>query len=709
MNGLDGQSLQNVLSISTAANNRYLLHFNSLHSLTQWTAGIRLAMFEHSSLQEAYTGSIIAGKGKHLNGIRTIMERARFPTEDWARVRFGAGTPWRRCWCVIIPPDEKESAKAQKEAKKRSAYEKARSVKGEIKFYETKKVTKKTRPIATIKNAYAAYSIYPQSKPLIDASTLVKVEGSIIIHSSPETTTEGFVFVMPEVHPAITGFEMMIRWLLPTFDTFALYGRPNKLIADVMDARSLMFAMPSGRRYGYLDLIDVAGLIHTEGSHDWSERQWRKELKQLTSKRMAAPGQPNRTVSSDQYGSKSSTNLPQHQTRSSLNLPSQGGGVRFAGVSTRSQPGSRQASPHRNGNLGSQNRNMSDPSLAQKGYRQQHQRANSEAYRPTHSSNLSADQIEVDNLAPVPPPHREPSPAPPPHRDASQAPPTPQHGPPTIAQYQPAPNQTRYGRDEYPEVAGDGSDDNPSDTTLGHDAHHANENGYSRPPAFGLPPVSAGSREPFRPVAAPPMMAHKSNAHPPRRPAQAPDMRRANSALDSATIAQLKAANPGRLNGVSRQDGPYQPQPYPQNNHQSSPYQPNSHQPNGVPNGGYALNNAPAPNYTSAPNGPYQPQRDDNQQYYQPYQVQASSGMRRAAPPPTGLGPPPTPYAYANSASGSSNNSLPERRLPTIPGTPAAEADRFDLTPEPDQGLHPPMERARSSNSIQRKPVPVAR
>ncbi|KAI6856249.1 hypothetical protein KC318_g22240, partial [Hortaea werneckii] len=97
MNGAAGGSLQNVLSISTAANNRYLLHFNSLNSLTQWTAGIRLAMFEHSTLQEAYTGSLIAGKGKVLNNIKAIMERSKFVHEDWARVRFGAGTPWKRC------------------------------------------------------------------------------------------------------------------------------------------------------------------------------------------------------------------------------------------------------------------------------------------------------------------------------------------------------------------------------------------------------------------------------------------------------------------------------------------------------------------------------------------------------------------------------------------------------------------------------------
>ena len=138
------QPLQNVLSISTAGKNRYLLHFNSLHSLTQWTAGIRLAMFEHASLQELYTGSLIAGKGKHLNNIRVIMERTKFRHEDWARVRFGAGTPWRRCWCVIEPPDEKEWQRATKSMKKRTAYERPVYPKGDIKFYDTKKTTKKT-------------------------------------------------------------------------------------------------------------------------------------------------------------------------------------------------------------------------------------------------------------------------------------------------------------------------------------------------------------------------------------------------------------------------------------------------------------------------------------------------------------------------------------------------------------------------------------
>ena len=247
-------------------------------------------MFEHSSLHELYTGSLIAGKGKYLPSIKAIIERSKFAYEDWARVRFGAGTPWRRCWCVVEPPNEKEFVKAQKSLKKaRGAYERPRHPKGSIKFFDTKK-TKKALPIATITDAYAAYAIYPQSKPLIDQSTLVKVEGRITIHSTPESNTEGFVFVMPEVHPAVSGFEIMLRWMFPVFDTFGLYGRPERLIADRNAVNGLMFAMPKEKRYGYLDIIDVAALIHTGGSDKWTERDWRKRMKEATRNRMDMVG-----------------------------------------------------------------------------------------------------------------------------------------------------------------------------------------------------------------------------------------------------------------------------------------------------------------------------------------------------------------------------------------------------------------------------------
>jgi CCR4-NOT transcriptional complex subunit CAF120 len=335
----DGKVLDNILSVSTAASNKFLFHFNSFNSLTQWTAGIRLAVYEHTTLQEAYTGALIAGKGKQLNNIRVILDRQRARHEDWARVRFGAGTPWRRCWCVVTPPDEKEFAKLQKTHKKENVYDRSPVIlKGDMKFYDSKKITKKTKPIATVREAYSCYAIYPQSKPLIDQSTLVKIEGKITIHSNPESVTEGFVFVMPETHPAVSGFEIMLRFLFPVYDTFALYGRPNKLVADVLDTRGLMFAMPPDRRYGYLEMWDVVSLIHSDGSHDWSERQWRRQLKELTSKRMLAAPVRNSSKVSGRRNTVSRISLP----------PSRNGTIRFnEGGSIRSQPSTRQPSPTR--------------------------------------------------------------------------------------------------------------------------------------------------------------------------------------------------------------------------------------------------------------------------------------------------------------------------------------------------------------------------
>ncbi|KAF3203032.1 hypothetical protein TWF191_002817 [Orbilia oligospora] len=285
-----GTPLQNVLSLSTAGRNRYLLHFASVPELTQWTAAIRLAMFEHNCLQEAYTGALIAAKGRSLNSIGTILERSKFKIEDWTRVRFGAGTPWKRYWAVITPPDEKSFQKAKKVAKKASKQAGAQiqmeAIIGDIKFYENSKVKKKTIPVATISGAFAAYAVYPEAKALIDQSTLVKIEGNIVIHSDPPFTSEGIVFMMPDHHAAVTGFEMMLRFLIPTYDVFNLYGRPNRLAADSIDPRSLMFAFPREPRQPYrlLDLADVVGVINENGSNGWSEAEWRRKLKQTTSK-----------------------------------------------------------------------------------------------------------------------------------------------------------------------------------------------------------------------------------------------------------------------------------------------------------------------------------------------------------------------------------------------------------------------------------------
>ncbi|KAI9720044.1 MAG: hypothetical protein M1812_003171 [Candelaria pacifica] len=498
----DTEPLQNVLSVSTAGKNRYLLHFNSLHSLTQWTAGIRLAMFEHATLQEAYTGSLIAGKGKMLNNIRTIMDRSKFKTEDWARVRFGAGTPWRRCWCVISPPDEKEIQKQQKSLKKKSAYDRTVPVtKGNIKFFDTKK-TKKVEPIATITDAYSAYAIYPQSKPLIDQSTLVKVEGTITIHSTPESTTEGFVFVMPEVHPAVTGFEMMLRWLFPVFDTFALYGRPNRLVADTLDVRSLMFAMPKRRRYGYLEILDVAGLIHTEGSQAWQEIEWRKRLKDLTSRRIT-------TLQSNEsrHGSRTTS---RRGTRSSL-PPSRSGTITFDdAASVRSTPSLGHTHAASTSDLQAQAlppKTGSAPPAVNPFPLPRHNRSVSEAQGYGRYQSQTPSRLSYEA------PEREAPPPPPPHTSGVAAG-VPRH----LNKFEP--------------------NGHPADHARSSSESDKQRNGTASPVFEELQPIS-----PPQPVAAPPAFAHAPGAKPSTKPYHSPELRRANSRMSTTTLSQLAGAS----------------------------------------------------------------------------------------------------------------------------------------------------------------------
>ena len=552
----DIEPLQNVLSISTAGKNRYLLHFNSLHSLTQWTAAIRLAMFEHATLQEAYTGSLIAGKGKLLNNIKVIMDRTRLKNEDWTRVRFGAGTPWRRCWCVITPPDEKDIQKQQKLAKKKSAYERTAPLKGNIKFYDTKK-TKKVTPIATINDAYSAYSIYPQSKPLIDQSTLVKVEGSITIHSTPETTTDGFVFIMPEVHPAVSGFEMMLRYLFPVFDVFALYGRPNRLIADTLDTRSLMFALPQERSFGYLEIFDVAKLIHEPGSQSWTDREWRKQMKDLTSRRMAkmtTGGRP-RSRASSYRGYRTS-------------LPSRSGTLHYEdGASTRSTPSLHKdvppmPPPHSDSTSPTENGIATPPRPLAR-----HQRSYSEAlpmstpphqrsqrYAPEQSytpSRLSHEQSRPSFEGPSPqrPSFEQGNPPAPfmgrpsyEHQGARQnyepgAPAPPTHGYP-IGMAARIPQVQKYANG----VEGS-SQRSSSESERRFGGLNDTDPQEIRRELRPAPPPSQ--------VAVPPAFSHEPGAKPQKRPGISAELRRANSRLSITTLSQLAEAGKSGSTGTA--------------------------------------------------------------------------------------------------------------------------------------------------------------
>ena len=215
-------SINNVIVLSTTLKNRFLLQFQSDTEFNSWCCAFRLSSFEYKSLQEAYTASLLSTRGSLLSDIRVILsDNKKFNYEDWVSVRFGSGMPWKRCFAVIEP--SKNSKKKNKN--------------GLIYFYENEKQSKKLL-MAKITNITSVYALYPRNYTMIDKSTLIKLDGSIQFDKK-DSSNNCSIFLMPEQHTSVPGYDTLIRFLLPMMDSFNLYGRPKRLNANKNDIDSL--------------------------------------------------------------------------------------------------------------------------------------------------------------------------------------------------------------------------------------------------------------------------------------------------------------------------------------------------------------------------------------------------------------------------------------------------------------------------------------
>ncbi|KAF6011142.1 hypothetical protein HII12_002736 [Brettanomyces bruxellensis] len=265
--------LNNVIIASTTLKNRYLLQYSSSEQFYRWRSAFRLAEFEYRALQEAYTAALLSARGSLLSDIRVILAETKFDREDWVSVRFGAGMPWKRCFCVI------KQSKKKKHKKKNSGMFGDGSL-GEVMFFETEKRSKKALPIATIKEADSIYAVYPRNYMVIDHSTMVKLDGQIVFDEK-EGPRQCSIFMMPEQHSAVPGYDTMIRFMIPLLDAFRLYGRPKRLNADKTDPDSLLFALPVLPNVHYLEVQDLMQLCSSSTSLSWTPPQWDEAVKRI--------------------------------------------------------------------------------------------------------------------------------------------------------------------------------------------------------------------------------------------------------------------------------------------------------------------------------------------------------------------------------------------------------------------------------------------
>ncbi|QHS74913.1 Skg3p [Saccharomyces paradoxus] len=264
------KDLDNVLVVSTTLKNRYFLKFKNSKSFKTWNAAIRLSLFEFTALQEAYTGSFLSSRGVKLGDIKVVMADTKFTYEDWVSVRFGTGMPWKRCYAVISP----QSSKKKKNSK------------GSICFYENDKKTKKSNIMTTVVDARALYAVYPSSPILIDTSTIIKLEGFVSFEKSEEPQ-ETNIFIMPEKHQGVPGYDTIIRFLIPAMNAFYLYGRPKGLIANRIDPDSLLFALPTLPHIYYLQVDDVLSLTKDKSYLHWNAADWRNNIVKVLQKKLS--------------------------------------------------------------------------------------------------------------------------------------------------------------------------------------------------------------------------------------------------------------------------------------------------------------------------------------------------------------------------------------------------------------------------------------
>ncbi|CCF58049.1 hypothetical protein KAFR_0D04010 [Kazachstania africana CBS 2517] len=264
------KKLENSLVVSTTLKNRYFLQFSDKETFAHWTAAIRLSLYECRALQEAYTGAFLSSRGAKLSDIRVILASTKFDYEDWVSVRFGTGMPWKRCYAVIT----------QKKGKKKDTF-------GQINFYEDdKKTKKKNKAMITVTAAQAIYAVYPSAPQLIDDSTIIKLEGTITIENESSSQTSN-LFIMPERHNAVAGYDTIVRFLIPAMNAFKLYGRPTKLISNKDDPNSLLFALPVLPHVYYLDVDDLLVTANSSPSTNWDGKDWDRYITDLLQNKCA--------------------------------------------------------------------------------------------------------------------------------------------------------------------------------------------------------------------------------------------------------------------------------------------------------------------------------------------------------------------------------------------------------------------------------------
>ncbi|KAI8338309.1 hypothetical protein EDC96DRAFT_523312 [Choanephora cucurbitarum] len=201
----------NVLSLNSDGQIHLLLDFPNHQSLQQWVSAIHLSHFEYTKLQQIFTRHFLS-----RSTYADIQLKPADKIEGQIDVQLGNNKESQTVWAVV----------SDKVEEKKFFGKKSKPSKGHITLYESKKAK---QPINTITNVVQAYIIYPKSAQQIDSVTSFKIEATGDHKEAIIKTTSA---------------KELGQWIIGTFDAFKLYGRPDRLLDDSLNASSLNFGEP---------------------------------------------------------------------------------------------------------------------------------------------------------------------------------------------------------------------------------------------------------------------------------------------------------------------------------------------------------------------------------------------------------------------------------------------------------------------------------
>ena len=233
---------ENVFSLNSAGANRYLFDVSDYNTLLQWVCAIRLSCFESSKLQEIYSRNFIT-----RSMYADLLSKPINKMEGFVQVRFSGTTEWQKYWVVVSDRKEEKKLFGKKSVQS----------KGQMMFYETKK--SKT-PVMIMNDVVHAYTIYPEAPQMIDLATMLKVEGKTF---TVKSNGDQFAAAPTTALLMASSTKELVQWMVGTFDAFKLYGRPERLLEDISNVKSLNFAQPYNGNLPRL-FLEVPDVIHID-------------------------------------------------------------------------------------------------------------------------------------------------------------------------------------------------------------------------------------------------------------------------------------------------------------------------------------------------------------------------------------------------------------------------------------------------------------